>query len=362
MLKGYMRNHSTVLKSYLFSYKKLFELHKLYPSLLRSPEHSSRKKSWLLTVKAFHIHPLRTVLFFIIIATSSIYAVEPLSVQDQYSAVIRSYEEKEWKQLSKDCVLIISQFPDSPFAQDATYFLGVSYFEMEDFDMANYQFTDYLTGQATPKYFEEAIQHKFEIAEKFRLGARKHLMGFKSMPKWSPAGNEAILIYDEVISALPHHDLSAHALYGKAQIQVKNEDFRASIETYQTLIRRFSKHSLAVESYIGVGEVYLKQSQSEYPDPDYLDLARLNLRKFQDNFPREEKVAVALENLGKMENHYAHSLYLTAQFYERMKKWGAAKIYYAKILKSYPNSEIVYESQKRLTHVEQKLTQLEQKK
>ncbi|NGX39609.1 MAG: hypothetical protein KR126chlam1_00941, partial [Chlamydiae bacterium] len=50
-----MQNHSTDLKTYLFSYEKLFELHKLSQSLLRSPEHSPRKKSWLLTVKAFHI-------------------------------------------------------------------------------------------------------------------------------------------------------------------------------------------------------------------------------------------------------------------------------------------------------------------
>ncbi len=137
-------------------------------------------------------------------------ASEP--VQEHYSAMIRAFENQEWDELAQEALIVIRNFSKTAFAKDATYFLGVAYFNQKDYEMANYQFTDYLIQQATPKYFEEAIQYKFEIAEKFRKGARKHLMGFKSMPKWAPAGSEAITIYDEVISALPHHDLAATPL------------------------------------------------------------------------------------------------------------------------------------------------------
>ncbi len=302
-------------------------------------------------------------LFFLVLffCGSLVYGAETLPVQDQFGKVLNSFENKEWKQLSKQCLVVMNEYPKTPFAQDSNYYLGVAYFEMADFDMANYQFTDYLTRQATPKFFEEAIQYKFEIAEKFRLGARKHLMGFKSMPKWTPAGKEALTVYDEVISALPHHDLAAHALYGKAFIHAKNKDFRSGIEAYQTLIRRFPKHPLSVESYIGVGEIYSEQSQTEYPDPDYLDLAELNLRKFKANFPREEKVAVAIENLDLMKDHYAECLYTTAKFYERTKKWGAAKIYYEKILKSYPSSRVAAMSDRRLEYVSDKYERIQAK-
>ena len=37
------------------------------------------------------------------------------------------------------------------------------------------------------------------------------------MPKWVPARDEAIHIYDEVITALPHHELAAHALFGEGK-------------------------------------------------------------------------------------------------------------------------------------------------
>jgi len=284
------------------------------------------------------------------------------SVQEHYSMVIKHFENGEWRNLEKEAIILIKNFPNTPFARDATYFLGVAYYNQDDFEMANIKFTDYLTRQATPKYFEEAIQYKFEIAEKFRDGARKHVMGFKTLPKWMPAGSEAIAIYDEVISALPHHELAAHSLYGKAQVLAKNEDFRACIEAYQTLIRRFPKHPLAIESYIGIGDIYLAQSRSEFPDPDFLDLAELNLRKFRSSFPGEEKIAVAQGNYLRMQDHYAGSLFETARFYERTKKWGAAKIYYAKILKSYPDSFIAKKSRERHEILEAKLKQHEAKK
>ncbi len=276
--------------------------------------------------------------------------------------MINLFEAEEWRELSKEALLIINSFPNTTFSREAQYFLGVAYFKLEDYEMANYRFTDYLTAQATPKYFEEVIQYKFEIAEKFRLGAKKHLMGFKTLPKWAPAGSDAITVYDEVISALPHHDLAAHAHYGKAQIQAKTQDFRAAIESYQTLIRRFPKHPLAIESYIGIGEVYYMQSLAEYADPDYLDLAELNLRKFSEAFPSEVKVAVARQKFVEMQEYFAGDLMETARFYERTNKLGAANMYYKKIVSTYPGSQLAKQASERQQIVEAKIARVEAKR
>ena len=288
--------------------------------------------------------------------------VASLPIEEHYKALVEAHERQQWKRLEKEALLITRSFAGSLYARDAGYFLGVAHFHQNDFEVANTCFTRYLTRQTAPKYFNEVINFKFEIAEKFRLGARKHLMGLKGLPKWVSDAKGALEFYDEVISALPHSDIAAHSLFGKALIQASNEDFRAAIQSYQTLIRRFSKHPLAIESYIGVGKVYLAQSKREYPDPDYLDLDLINLRKFRTSFPGEEKLVVAQQNVARMEEYYAGSFFDTARFYERTKKWGAAKIYYSKILKAYPNSQIASKSKQRLRAVEEKLDRLAKKK
>ncbi len=277
--------------------------------------------------------------------------VATMSVQEHYSAAMDAYQKSEWEEVIHQSLIVIKNFPTTPFAQDAFYYLGVGYFQIADYELANQHLTTYLKKQSTPKYFEEAIQYKFQIAQQFQLGAKKHLMGWESMPKWIPAKEEAIAIYDEVITALPHHDLAAHSLFGKAELLLKEEEYTSSIETYQTLIRRFPKHPLSVESYIGVAQVFLTQSQEQYPDQDFLDLAEINLRKFRQDFPGEEKIVVAEKLFEQMQEVYASQLYDIGRFYERTKKHQASYIYYTRIIAKYPETQVALLANKRLENL-----------
>lgn len=280
--------------------------------------------------------------------------VSTMSVQEHYSAAITAYQKKRWDELVKQALIVVKNFSSTPFGQEALFYLGVGYFNQKEYEMANAQFSTYLKNQTTPKHFEEAIQYKFSIAEMFQKGEKKHLMGWRQMPRWMPAREEALMIYDEVIVALPHHDLGAKALYGKAQLLLKDEDYKACIETYQMLIRRFPKNAFAAESYLGIGKVYLIQCQNEYPDPDFLDLARINLRKFKQDFPQDLQVAQAEKMLLDMQEIYAANLFETAQFFERTKKPHAAVIYYTKVLANYPQTSQAALSKKRLQKLQPK--------
>ncbi|MBI2810200.1 MAG: outer membrane protein assembly factor BamD [Candidatus Melainabacteria bacterium] len=274
--------------------------------------------------------------------------VATMSVQEHYSEAMSAFDKKNWDEVVRQSTIVIRNFGTTPFAQETYFYLAVAYFEMEEFEYANKFFTTYLKKQATPKHFEEAIQYKFKIAEKYQKGAKKHVLGLETLPKWVPAREEAIAIFDEVITALPHHELAAHALFGKAKLLLKDEEYKSSIETYQTLIRRFPKHPLAAEGYIGVGQVYLVECQAEYPDQDYLDLAEINLRKFKYDFPGEEKVGVAEKMLADMKEVYASDLYETGRFYERTKKPHASHIYYTRILAKYPDTKVSKVAERRL--------------
>lgn len=280
--------------------------------------------------------------------------VATMSVQEHYSAAMDAYQRKSWEEVAHHCVIVIKNFASTPFAQETYFYLGVSHFHLEEYEFANRFFTKYLKKQGTPKFFEETIEYKFKIAERYQQGARLHVLGMESMPKWIPAREEAIAIYDEVITALPHHELAARSLFGKAKLLLKEEEYKASVETYQVLIRRFPKHPLAAESYIGIGEVYLSQAQGEYPDQDFLDLAEINLRKFRFNFPSDERISVAEKMMLAMKEVYASDLYDTGRFYERTKKPHAAYIYYTRILAKYPETKVSLLANKRLSKMDVK--------
>lgn len=273
---------------------------------------------------------------------------------DYYSEILTSYQNKQWKSLILSVKALLAHHTESPFNAEAYYYQGVAYYNLGDYDLSNKSLTQYLRNETTPKFFEDAIEYKFHIAEKFYEGAKRHLLGIETMPKLLPARDEALDIYEEIIITLPRHDLTAQSLYKKGCILYDFSDYKLSVEAFQILIRRFPKHYLAPEGFIGIQKVYLKQAELEFPDPDVLELAEINLRKFQESFPGEPRIEEAKKMLVKMEDCFAEDLFETGGFYERTKKDDAAMIYYTSVISEYPNSSYAEKAKKHLEKLHHK--------
>lgn len=273
---------------------------------------------------------------------------------DYYQDILSGNAKKNWIQVLRESKRLISGFPDSPFVSEAYYYQGIAFFELGDYDFSNDAFTKYLRNETTPKFFEEAIEYKFKIADKFYEGAKRHFLGMKKLPRILPAKDEALDIYEEIITTLPRHDLTARSLFKKGMLLYEFSDYKLSIESFQTLIRRFPKHHLAPEGYIGIQKVYLKQSKEEFPDPDVLELAEINLDRFKLSFPGEPRIETVSKMLVEMKDHFAKDLYEIGNFYERTKKEDAAAIYYSKILAKYPKSSYSEKAQKHLARLDHK--------
>ncbi len=274
--------------------------------------------------------------------------VATLSVQEHYSLLLEASQKEDWKETIHQATILIKNFPGSPFHQEAFYFLGSAYFHLQEYDIANQHLSQYLRKQTALQHFRDAIEMKFQIAERFREGSKKHIGGYEFLPKWIPAKDEAIKIYEEVITALPNDDLAAKALFGKSMVLREDDEFTSSIENFQTLLRRFPRHVLAPDTYVEIVRTYLIQSQKTYPDSDHLDLANLNLKKFRQDFPTDERIETAENIVAEMQEVFAKSFYEIAQFYERTNKPHASILYYSKIVKSFPNSRSAERSKERL--------------
>ena len=281
--------------------------------------------------------------------TSLLWSVpeEKIPAHEVYAEIMEVFQEQAWEDLIDISKEFIVTYPESSFIKEIYYVTGIAYFNLQDYEFANDYFTQYLK-QSAPKHFEEAIYHKFLIAEQFRLGAKKRIFKWQKDPGYLSAKEDALLIYDEIVSTFPYHDLAAKALFGKALIQMENYDFTESIETFQQLIQKFPRHEYAIESYLEIGRVYLLKCQKEHLDPDLLDRAENNFSKFKKAFPGEERLKNAWKTLAEIKETFAQNLYETGRFYERTKKKGASVIYYAKVVSKFPNTKAAKLSQKRL--------------
>jgi outer membrane protein assembly factor BamD (BamD/ComL family) len=216
--------------------------------------------------------------------------------------------------------------------------LGVAYYYLDNFDFANQELSVYLSTPGSTTFFEDAVRYKFFVAEAFRFGAKQRIIQWKQCPRWASGYTLALTIYDEIITTLPNHDLAAQALFSKGSLLKYLQEYRESIDAFQTLIRRFPKHELAPESYLIITQVYIEQAQFEFQNPDILDLAKINLKRFKEDFPREERLNKAHEDVFALEEVYANGLYTTGLFYEKKCRPRASVIYYQKAIVDFPNT------------------------
>jgi len=257
-----------------------------------------------------------------------------------YNAGCKYYNEQNYRKAYTEFEKVIYFFPSSEAAAEASYYLGVCYFEMKEYDFANREFSSYITASAHPAFFEDAVRFKFCIAEHFKNGKKKRAFDSRYCPKWMTAQDEALTIYDEVIVALPNHELTICALRSKAELLRKMGEYRDSVDTYQTLIRRFPKDESTPETYVRIAEVYTEQSQYEFQNPDILAFAELNARKFSEDFPRDERVEVVNGYVRRIKEIYAKGLCNLGLFYERKGHPHAAAIYYETSMKEFPDTDV----------------------
>lgn len=270
------------------------------------------------------------------------------SAAEHFELGAAAMEACDWDEAARQFRIVSTCFPASVYGQEGLYYLGIAEFENGEFECANEAFSAYLKAQNNPRFFLEAIEYKYRIAECFRQGAKRRFLGSRKLPKWATAKTLSLKIYDEVIAALPSHELAAYALYSKGCLLWKLKDYRQSIEAYQQIIRRFPKSEMAPECYLNISRIFVDQCRVEYQNPDILALAEINLRRFERDFPREERLCEAQASLLEIKEIYARGLYEIGRFYEKVDKPTAAIIYYQNAIRQFPETCIAEKCQQRL--------------
>lgn len=273
--------------------------------------------------------------------------IATMSLPEHYAIACRAYELHDWNAAASHFCIVCTNFPKSSVAAESAFFQGICLYELGELEFSNEAFNNYLAN-SQPKYFQETMDYKFAIANEFCSGARRRFFGSKQMPKWLSARNLCVQIYDEIIQSMPCHEYAAQSLWAKGLLLWEDCAYQDTVDTYQTLIRRFPKHELTPQAYVAINQVYLAESEWEFQNPDLLPLAEINLKKFKQEFPRDERVAAAEVDLLSLKESYACGLWKTGKFYEGQGKCGAAIIYYMNAVKQFPSTKIAEKCQQRL--------------
>lgn len=250
--------------------------------------------------------------------------------------------------------IITHHFADSPIYDEALFHVGKCRFHLGQHELADRDFAQYLQRD-NDQHMEEIFSMKYSMAQSYAKGKRKKIVPLEGFPSILKADEEALRLFDEVLTAFPRHDLGVQALYNKGLFLMKKKDFVESIKVFKKLTLQFPSHTLSPHAFVRLSEIYFTQAQNELHNDHYLYLAKQNkeaMVKQHPNHPLNAKVTANLQATG---DSYAWGLYTTGRFYEKKRKKHAAKIYYSTAVQQFPESSLANKCQQRLTRIAKSL-------
>ncbi len=274
------------------------------------------------------------------------------SCEAHFEYALQALKEKEYSVAETELKTVIQSFPDSSYASDAPYYLGVIKFEQSDLDVANRYFTEYLNKKSVPEHYEDVYRYKLAIATRLANGERRHLFGYESLPKLMTGKQIAIDTFNEIIKALPYQELAAQAMLEKGDLLTTREEFPKAIECYQDVIRKFPKSTFAMNAFQAISHAYLHQLELEPQNTDALALAEINVREAKKMFSNAEEIQKLQAQIDIMKEGCANSLYDIGQLYERMGEPKAAVLCYATVVQSYPATDASFRSYERVQELQ----------
>lgn len=265
---------------------------------------------------------------------------------------LNAFRQQRYHVAARQLKILTRDFHPTFYPAEVHYFLGLSFYQLNELDLANQAWNFYIEKETDALHLDEVMQAKMDIAERCRLGASGRLFGVRSFPKWSNGDTLAMTIYDEILATLPTSDLAAVALVGRGRLFCKQGAYQEAIESLYLMVRRFPQHELTPEAYLAMQEVYLAQGKADGQNPDTLSLAEVALNRFSSHYPKDHRLEQAHQLYAKLRDVQANSLLKTACFYHRIHQPCASILYCKATIRQFPDTPTAERCRILLTHLE----------
>jgi len=215
---------------------------------------------------------------------------------EDYSTAITTFQQ------------LLNDFPNSPYADDAQYYIAWSYYYLSFYEQAITEFEKLITNYSDSLYADDAQYYIGNINE--------NKLGYYI---------QALLEYQELINNYPDSPYADDAQMGIGNCYYVTYDFSHAIEAYQKLIDDYTESSLLALAQYSIGHSYRKLFNYEQ--------AVLEYNKVIDNYPESDYVAP--------------SQYYLAYSYFEAKDYNQAILEFQLTIDNYPDA-IWPNSQERL--------------
>ena len=232
--------------------------------------------------------------------------------------------------------LVVDEYPNSIFAPEAYFQMGELYLEMNMFSDAYKCCETILKNYSDYPKFNLVIGLEYKVAQKIQSGATPYLWGW--LP-WFSDYNEAIKIYESVVSNAPFSDYAPMALMNISIVAQELDRPELSIDALDRLINTYPQSMFTPDAYLQMAKTYRDMSAGADYDQASVIKAKDFYQDFMILFPDNPEISTAEAGYEVMLDTHARSRLNMGDFYYYYRdNFKAASIFYNETITVAPKS------------------------
>lgn len=245
--------------------------------------------------------------------------------------------------------LVVNEYPESIFAPEAYFQLGLVYTQRGQFEDAYNSFGEIIKRYPDYQKFNQVIGEQFKVAAMIQDGATPYLWGW--FP-WFTNYDDAIKFYEGIVKNAPYSDYAPIALMNISLVAADNGKPEVAEDALDRLINTYPNSLFTPDAYLQMARIFKDMVMGPEYDQDSTKKAISFYQDYLILFPQEAGVINAEKSLDEMRDTYARSRLVMGNFYYYYRTDNrAASIFYNETITLAPNSSAAEEARKQLAKI-----------
>ena len=270
---------------------------------------------------------------------------------EQLEYALDFYQSRDYKEAIKEFKKLIKHYPRAREAPDAQYYLALCFEDQKQLFAA---YKNYQLGIDKYPFSErsaEIVKRQYDIGLKLVEGD-----GEKGFLKetFTDTSYDIIEVFRTVIKNAPYGEYAPSSQYKIGLYLAEKRLYQEARDEFEKVINDYPDSEWAKAAKYQIAMSDAKRSTTAQYDQKVTEAAVDGLRDFIKDYPGIELSDKAKDEIRKLRDKEAENAFLVAEFYEKQKKYKAAKIYYQNIVNEYRGSIWSSKALEKIREVSQK--------
>ncbi len=241
---------------------------------------------------------------------------------------------------------LIEHFPLTSYTAASQYRIGELYLKKGDNLRAFWALQKVIEDYPQTKFIDKVVTKEFEIANSLFEGKRRR---FAKIP--IPGSVKTAELFEKIVENEPFGKYAAESQYKSGLSYLKEKNQEEAKEAFQKVSDNYPKTEWAEKAAYRLILFSSRKKQKIARDQSYLSETVDQCIEFKSIYSESEKVEEIDSIIDNAHQKEAEKLFSVGLFYEKKKEKKSATIYYQKIIRLYPETEIAKKAEEKLKKI-----------